>query len=89
MNASILRLWHRISHLPFLGVIRPPAPVEPGASPNVALDQVAFTFRECEDDCGPSANELQAQERERAERFKRDQLLPIMGLTGGSPSPPS
>jgi hypothetical protein len=53
------------------------------------LDKVAVTFRECEDDCEPTVEQLEAKERERADRFKGDQLLPIMGLGGGSPSPPS
>ena len=33
----------------------------------------------------PSAEEVEAKEHERAEQFKRDQLLPIMGWSTGAP----
>jgi hypothetical protein len=91
MGAPIQRLWHRISHLPFLGFLgsRELVPEPPGAPDNVALDKVAVTFKEGEDDREPTAEQIKAKERERADRFKGDQLLPIMGLGGGSPSPPS
>ena len=39
-----------------------------------------FRFKDCEDDCGRSAEEMVAKEQERAEQFKRDQLLPIVGM---------
>jgi hypothetical protein len=39
---------------------------------------------DCEDDCGPSAEAVEAKERERAEQFKRDQVLPIMGWATGA-----
>ena len=58
---------------------------EPVAAPSEATDEVAFRFKECEDDCGPSAVEVEAKEHERAEQFKRDQLLPIMGWSTGAP----
>jgi hypothetical protein len=64
-----------------------PVPDPPEAPDKVALDKVVVTFKECEDDCEPTAEQIQAKERERADRFKGDQLLPIMGLGGGSPSP--
>lgn len=90
MDASIQRIWHRISHLPFLSFLRSHEPVaEPsGTLDEVALDTVAVLFQECEGVCEPTAEQIQAKERERADRFKGDQLLPIMGLAGGSPSPP-
>jgi hypothetical protein len=91
MSAPIQRLWHHISHLPLLGVLRShePVPEPQGDLDKVALDKVPVTFKEREGDCAPSSAEIQAKERERAERFKGDQLLPIMGIGGGSPSPPS
>ncbi|GEO17067.1 hypothetical protein [Microvirga aerophila] len=91
MRAPIQRLWHHISHLPLLSIFRSHDPVpEPQRVPDkVELDKVAVTFQECEGDCGPSSADIQAKERGRAERFKGDQLLPIMGIGGGSPSPPS
>jgi hypothetical protein len=82
MDAPIQRLWHHIPHLPFLNS----APVSRKEA-TVALENVPVTFKECEGDCEPTAGQIEAMERERAERFKRDQLLPIMGWsTGGPPS---
>jgi hypothetical protein len=91
VGAPVQRLWHRIFRLPFLRFFsdRNPIPERPEAPDKVALDKVAFSFKECEGDCGPSAAEIQMKERERAEQFRGDQLLPIMGIGGGSPSPPS
>lgn len=91
MGASVQGLCHRISYLPFLGFLRArePIPEPPEAPGNAALDKVAVTFKECEGVCEPTAEQIAAAERERAERFKGDQLLPIMGFGGGSPSPPS
>jgi len=91
VGTPIQRLWQHVSHLPILGFLRGREPVSelPKASDKVALDKVAVTFKECEGVCGPTAEQIQAKERERADRFKGDQLLPIMGLGGGSPSPPS
>ena len=91
MGAPIQRLWQHVSHWPLLNAFlaRPPAPEPPDASDSGALDKVAVTFKECEGVCEPTAEQIEARERERADRFKRDQLLPIMGIGGGSPSPPS
>ena len=91
MSASIQRLWQHVSHLPILSFLhgREPVPELSKAPGKVALDKVAVTFKECEGVCEPTAEQIQARERERADRFKGDQLLPIMGLRGGSPSPPS
>ena len=91
MGASIQRLWHRISYLPFLSLLsgREPVPEPAETSDKVALDKVPVTFKECEGVCEPTAEQIQAKERERADRFKGDQLLPIIGIGGGSPSPPS
>jgi hypothetical protein len=76
--------------LPFLGFLHGREPVpEQKALDKVALDEIAVTFKECEGICEPTAKQIQAKERERADRFKGDQLLPIMGIGGGSPSPPS
>jgi hypothetical protein len=88
VGAPIQRLWHHVSHWPLLNafLVRASAPE---ASERGALDKVAVTFKECEDACEPTAEQIEARERERVERFKRDQLLPIMGIGGGSPSPPS
>jgi hypothetical protein len=87
VGAPIQRLWHHVSHLPFLSFLR--GHELPTAPDKFALDKVAVTFKECEGFCEPTAEQIQAKERERADRFKSDQLLPIMGIGGGSPSPPS
>lgn len=87
MGAAIQRLWHRISNLPLLNSLRGHKPSE--APDKVGLDRVAVIFKECEGVCEPTAEQIEAAARERAERFKGDQLLPIMGIGGGSPSPPS
>jgi hypothetical protein len=86
MDAPIQRLWHHISHWPLLNAPGGHDPVSE-APATAALDEVPVTFRECEGDCEPTAGQIEAKEREHAERFKRDQLLPIMGWsTGGPPS---
>ena len=89
MGAPIQRLWHHVSHLPILSFLRgrEPVPELPTAPDKVALEKVAVMFKECEGVCEPTAGQIQARERERADRFRGDQLLPIMGLGGGSPSP--
>jgi hypothetical protein len=91
VGAPIQRLWHQISHWPFLSFLRERASVlgPPEAPDKVGLNKVAVTFKECEGDWEPTAELIEAKERERADRFKGDQLLPIMGIGGGSPSPPS
>ena len=90
MGASIQRHWHCIS-LPFFRFLRGHEAVsEPlKVADKVVLDKIEVLFKECEGVCEPTAEQIQAKERERADRFKGDQLLPIMGLGGGSPSPPS
>ncbi|HZW47271.1 MAG TPA: hypothetical protein VFF61_07080 [Microvirga sp.] len=87
MPAPIQRLWHQISHWPFLSVLqtRETAPDPREAPEDVVLGDIPVTFKECEGECGPTAEELAAKDRERTERFKRDQLLPIMGWTRGGP----
>ena len=82
MSAPIQRLRHHISRLPFLSLLRDREPV---IEPPEASDEVAFRFKECDGDCGPSAEEVEAKEHKRAEQFKRDQLLPIMGWSTGAP----
>jgi hypothetical protein len=82
MGAPIQRLRHHISRLPFLSFLREREPV---VEPPEAIDEVPFRFKECEGDCGPSAEEGEAEGHERAEQFKRDQLLPIMGWSTGAP----
>jgi hypothetical protein len=91
MGTPIQRLRHHIWHWPFLSFLREREPVlgPPETPDNGGLDKVAVTFKECNDDCEPTAEQIEAKERERADRFKGDQLLPIMGIGGGSPSPPS
>ncbi len=82
MGASIQRLCHHISRLPFLSFLRNRDDV---VEPRGSTDEVTFRFKECEDDWEPSAEEVEAKEHERAEQFKRDQLLPIMGWSTGAP----
>ena len=91
MGAPIQRLWHHISRWPLLDLLggRATAPDPSEFVDRIALDKVPVTFRECKRVCEPTAGQIEAKERERAERFKGDQLLPIMGFGGGSPSPPS
>jgi hypothetical protein len=82
MGAPIQRLRHHISRWPFLSFLRDREPVP---APPEITDEVAFRFKECEGDCGPSAVEVEAKEHKRGEQFKRDQLLPIMGWSTGAP----
>jgi hypothetical protein len=82
MGAPIQRLRHPISHGPSLSFLRDREPVP---APPEITDEVAFRFKECENDCGPSAVEVEAKEHKRGEQFKRDQLLPIMGWSTGAP----
>jgi hypothetical protein len=91
VGAPIQRLWQHVSDLPIFSFLRgrEPVPELPIAPGKVALEKVEVTFKECEGVCEPTAGQIQARERERADRFRGDQLLPIMGLGGGSPSPPS
>jgi len=81
MRAPIQRLWHYVSHLPFPSSLRHHEPIaEPLEAPgSVALGKIAPGFKECEN-CAPTARHIEAEERDRAERFKRGQLLPIMGM---------
>ena len=91
MSAPIQRLWHHVSNWPLLNALLARTPVSGlhEAPDRGALDKVAVMFKECEGVCEPTAEQIEAQERERTERFKGDQLLPFMGIGGGSPSPPS
>jgi hypothetical protein len=82
MGAAIQGLRHHISYWAFLSFL---GTREPVLEPSEAKDEVAFRFMDCEDDCGPSAESVEAKERERAEQFKRDQVLPIMGWSTGAP----
>ncbi|MBB3017501.1 hypothetical protein FHR70_000541 [Microvirga lupini] len=90
MGAPIQRLWHHVSHWPLLNAFlaQAPAPGPPETPDPAALDRIPVTFKECEGVCEPTAEQIEAQERERTERFKGDQLLPVMGIGGGTPSPP-
>ena len=91
MGAPIQRLWHYISRWPVLNVFQggTSIPEQPGAPDPASLDRIPVAFKECEGVCEPTAGQIEARERERTERFKGDQLLPVMGIGGGSPSPPS
>jgi hypothetical protein len=81
MNAPVRRVWERIVHLPLLDFL---ARRETIPQPPEATDDGAFRFKGCEEDCGPSAEAIEATEHERAEQFKRDQLLPVMGWPTGA-----
>jgi hypothetical protein len=85
MSASIQRFRHHISRLPFLSFLCNRDDI---VEPRGSTDEVTFRFKECEDDGWPSAEEVEAKEHERAEQFKRDQLLPIMGWSTGAPGYP-
>ena len=82
MGAPIQRLRHRISSWPFFSLLleREPGLEVAGAPGEVGLDKVPVTFKECEGGCGPTAEQIDAKDRELADRFKGDQLLPIMGM---------
>jgi hypothetical protein len=82
VDAPIQSLWHHISHWPILRFF---PEREPLPEPPQAPDEVAFRFKDGEGDYGPSAEKIEGSERERAEKFKRDQLLPIMGWSTGAP----
>jgi hypothetical protein len=75
-------LWGRISQFQFLRGLHDRATVP---EPPKASDGIAFRMSDCDAACGPTAGEIEAQAQERAERFKRDQLLPIMGWLTGAP----
>jgi hypothetical protein len=84
MGAPVRRLRHRVWHWPFSGFLRgrDPAPEPQEALDEFALDKIAVTFKQYEDDRAPTAGEIDAKERERADRFKRNLLLPVMGIAG-------
>ena len=82
MRALSQRLRHHISRLPLSSFLHNRDDV---VEPRGSTGEVAFRFKEREDDCGPSAEEVESKEHERAEQFKRDQLLPIMGWSTGAP----
>jgi hypothetical protein len=78
MSATVQRLCRYISHLPFLSLLGREAE---------ARDHAEGDAPEPGNEAGagwPTAKEIDASERGRAERFKRDQLLPIIGLAGSS-----
>jgi hypothetical protein len=77
MGTLIGRLRDRISYWPFLSFLcgRKPFPEQPEAE-----DEVTFRFKDCGDDSEPSAEEIEAKQNERTEQFKRDQILPVMGM---------
>jgi hypothetical protein len=81
VGAPIQSFWHHISHWPILSFF---SGREPIPEPPQAPDEVAFRLKDREDDCGPSAEKIEADERKCAENFKRDQLLPIMGWSTGA-----
>jgi hypothetical protein len=68
-------------HWLFLSFFREREPVlgPPETPDSVGLDKVAVAFKECEDDSEPMAKQIEANEQERADWFKCDQLLPITG----------
>jgi hypothetical protein len=65
-------------HLPFLRF------------PGGCFGEITYRFgrrtvpgaQEPADGSGSAAQEINAKEQDRAEQFKRDQLLPIMGMVG-------
>ena len=80
MREPIQRLWHHASQWP-LTLLRGREPLpEPPEAPN----QIAFRFKDYEDSA-PTAEQIEAKERERADQFKGDQLLPIIGIGGPGP----
>jgi hypothetical protein len=80
IGAAIQRLRYHISCWPFLSFLDSREPV---LEPSEAKDEAAFRIMDCEDDCGPSAEAVDPKDRERAEQFKRDQVLPIIGWPTG------
>lgn len=81
MGMSTQKLWHDLSSWPPLSCL---FGREAAREPSEAPDTVPFRFKECED-CSPTAEQIEARERELADRFKGDQLLPIIGLGGPGP----
>lgn len=77
MGAAFRKLRNHISRWSLFSLLcrREPVPDRPEVA-----DEVAFRFKDCEISSEPSAEEIEAKERERAEQFKRDQLLPVMGM---------
>jgi hypothetical protein len=85
MGAPIQKLRHLVSRLRFR---RGREAVRVFEAPHdVSLDQVTVMFMESEDDRAPTAEQIRAKDRERAERFKNDQLLPVAGICGAWPGP--
>jgi hypothetical protein len=81
MGTPVSKLWHDIaSRPPFSFLFGRKTAHEPLEAP----DTITLRFKECED-CSPTAEQIEARERERADRFKGDQLLPIIGIGGPGP----
>src|SRR5215212_6642770 len=70
--------WFRRGRLLIVSPVRQPFWLRSGRNSTYLTVQILQASSEC----GPSAEELKANEYDRAEQFKRDQLLPIMGLAG-------
>ena len=65
VSAPTQRLWHNISHWPSFSLRIGHEPVAEPQTP----DTNAFRMRDC-DDCGPTAEALQAGERDREDQFR-------------------
>jgi len=81
MGAPFQRLRQHIWQWPFLRFL------------NGCFGEIAYRFgrrtfpaKEPADGSEPIAEEFEAKERERAEQFKGDQLLPIVGMMGQPPA---
>lgn len=78
MPLPVQQLWQSVSHIPlvrhFVRERHPYTPADEAGDFPVQLPML--------EDGEPTAREINAQERDRAEQFKRDQLLPIVGMAG-------
>lgn len=78
MPAAVQELWLSLSRMPLVRHLIREQP--PRWSPDEG-DDIPLRLPPLEDG-EPTAEEINAQERDRADRFRCDQLLPIMGIAG-------
>ena len=78
MSAPVRRLWQSMAQGPIIGrLVRQPPPRQRVEE----AGEIGFRLPSLEEG-EPSAEHIAMLERDCAERFKRDQLLPIMGIAG-------
>jgi hypothetical protein len=66
---------------------REPVPAPPKVLDKIRSDEVAVTFKECEDDCEPSAEQIEAMEHERGPVQRRSAPADYGNRRGVAESP--